>query len=226
MTILDHIFRYVSLRRLDRFWENAKQYITDKISEIVQPSSDKEVVQVLTYAAIEPATASEGDYYIDSSEGLLYQYANGNWNVVLASKECVYITADTAHIYVYNGSVFIDSTGEAIDNTLYVPNITTSLDGYTERGSYNLCVVTQFRAEWYSFAISIRKGKSMVGRPASITYIQTLRNNSGYMLRTKVNTGDWSEWNENTYMTEEEHKPAIDAAIQEAKDWAVVGWVL
>ena len=200
MIILDHIFRYISLRRLERFWENAKQYITDRIAEIVQPAGDKEIVNVLTYGSQAPGIAEDGELYINSVDNTLYVYEEGSWAEVEASESVIYVTSDTAHIYVYSHGVFVDSTGESVDNTIYVNNLTTDLAGYTEQGLYSVCMVEGGTQRFYTMTVNMSR-RNLPGRPPRVItyYLQMLHNNDGYMSRTKVGTGDWGDWNEFLY---------------------------
>ena len=110
-----------------------------------------------------------------------------------------------SRIYLFNDSTcafqdVADPTGKYIqDGTIYVRNITTALEGYTEKGMYNLCYT--------------RSGPNRIGRPAETktifftftvttsgsTITQTLSNHDGYMTRSKVADGDWSNWDGSEY---------------------------
>ena len=110
-----------------------------------------------------------------------------------------------SRIYLFNDSTYAfqdvaDPTGKYIqDGTIYVRNLTTALEGYTEKGMYNLCYT--------------RRGPNRIGQPvetktifftftvttSGYTITQTLSNHDGYMTRSKVADGDWSNWDESEY---------------------------
>lgn len=185
---------YISFRRLSHFWDKAKQYIADRISEIIQPSGDKEIINVLTYDSSAPSSPSAGDYYINSSSNKLYKYVSSSWTEQTADKNVIYITLDTTHMYVYDGTEFKDVTGGDVDNVIYVRNLTTDLEDYTDRGVYTVC---QSKAggvqRWYTLTVTVYRNQGSTGRK------QVLHNNECYMSRTKGGDTAWSDWTTNTY---------------------------
>lgn len=211
---------YISFRRLSQFWDKVKQYIADKIAEIIQPAPQKEIINVLTYSSSAPSSPSDGDYYINSSSDKLYKYSSSSWSEATAKTDVIYIALDTAHIYVYSGSEFVDTTGEMVDNTIYINNIETDLDDYIEDGVYNVCIAQSgvSEQEWYTFTVTV-----FTPRGAMISihdYTQVLHNNNGYKSRKRTDrgstTGTWSSWSEFTYASTddiEKLKPLIYAGL-------------
>lgn len=172
--------------------------VLNEIRALIQPAPEKEVVNVLSAGDTMPEDPSEGDRWIDLESNLLYSYSEDDgWGESDPDEGSVYITADTSHIYLWNGSEFVDSTGQPVDNTLYVHNTTTELEQYTDRGMYNVCVGGN---SWYTMVVS-SSGRTFFGRPprVSVTYRQLLCNNDGWYVRTKVNNGEWSEWEDHEY---------------------------
>lgn len=211
------VFSFISLRRLIRFWEHVKEYIDGKIQDIIQPESEKEVVSVLTCSDTAPEIASDGDYYINTDEPALYVYDDGEWVEDEPSESVIYIALDTSHIYVWNGSEFVDSTGDTVDNTIYVHNLTTALEDYKEPGLFSVCLVNGTFRTYYTMTVSV--SRRMMRPSGSITYYnQTLHNNNGYQYRTKVGSGDWSDWTVFEYVSQEQ--------LQEVSDLAAAGCVL
>ena len=172
--------------------------VLDEIRSLIQPAPEKEVVNVLSAGDTMPEDPSEGDRWIDLENNLLYSYSEGDgWGEDNPDEGSVYITSDTSHIYLWNGSEFVDSTGQPVDNTLYVHNTTTELEQYTDRGMYNVCVGGN---SWYTMVVSLSR-KTLIGRPprVRVTYRQLLCNNDGWYVRTKVDNGEWSEWEDHEY---------------------------
>ena len=192
---------YISKRRLDRFWDKAKRYVDNVVSEAIVPEGSREIRRVLTASTTPPETAEEFDLFINPEMNTLYQWDGEDWNEVDASEEEVYITIDTSHIYTYTDGVFVDSTGTPVDNMLYISDIDEDLDDYTERGLYNVCVLGSrtVPSEYYSFTITKRMGGARGGAVTVIT--QVLHNNKGYLVRY-LRSGSWSEWEEHIYQEE------------------------
>ena len=181
--------------------------VLNEIRALIQPAPEKEVVNVLSAGDTMPEDPSEGDRWIDMENNLLYSYSEDDgWVEDNPDEGSVYITSDTSHIYLWNGSEFVDSTGQPVDNTLYVHNTTTELEQYTDRGMYNVCVGGNF---WYTMVVSSSR-RTFFGRPprVSVTYRQLLCNNDGWYVRTKVNNGEWSEWEDHEY-TYKGHKHVL-----------------
>ncbi|MBE6319484.1 MAG: hypothetical protein E7075_00810 [Bacteroidales bacterium] len=202
----------VTMRRLDRalqqLWKNVKDAILG-VQEIVHPS-EKEIVNAISIASIDDVEApQEGALYMieptssDGVDGFLFLYQNGVFDEVTPEKGIIYIvnSPDKSRIYIYNAPLWEDVTGQPVDNTLYITNTTTDLESYTDKGMYSVCLSIPLRnTEWYTFTVSFNRGRHMLGRPSTNTYIQTLINNDGWKRRTKVGDGSWSEWEEHCYV--------------------------
>ena len=191
--------------------------ITQAINDILaqlQPADDKEIISVLTYSDTTPAAASAGDLYIDSMNDALKEFVDGSWGDAEAQENVIYITNDTTHFYIYKDNEFVDMTGEPIDNTIYVNNL-SDLDEYTDEGIYRVCVTTvtdMVRSfNWYTLVIE----RSVSSRWLRVTITQTLSNRSGYQFRKKTNTMAWDAWEEFIF--------ASKAELQEVYDLACAG---
>ena len=191
--------------------------ITQTINDILaqlQPADDKEIISVLTYSDTTPAAASAGDLYIDSMNDALKEFVDGSWEDAEAQENVIYITDDTTHFYIYKDDAFVDMTGDPIDNTIYVNNL-SELDKYTDEGIYRVCVTTvtdMVRSfNWYTLVIE----RSVASRWLRVTITQTLSNRSGYQFRKKTNTMAWDAWEEFIF--------ASKAELQEAYDLACAG---
>lgn len=199
----------VTMRRLDRalqqLWKNVKDAILG-VQEIVHPS-EKEIVNAISIASIDDVEApQEGAFYMiepsDGVGGFLFLYQNGAFNEVIPEEGIIYIvnSPDKSHIYIYDYPLWEDVTGQSVDNTLYITNTTTDLESYIDKGMYSVCLSLPLRnTEWYTFTISVNRGRHMVGRPATNTYIQTLINNDCWKRRTKIGDDSWSDWTEYRY---------------------------
>lgn len=191
--------------------------ITQAINDILaqlQPADDKEIISVLTYSDTTPASASAGDLYIDSMNDALKEFVDGSWEDAEAQENVIYITDDTTHFYIYKDDAFVDMTGDPIDNTIYVNNL-SELDKYTDEGIYRVCVTTvtdMVRSfNWYTLVIE----RSVASRWFRVTITQTLSNRSGYQFRKKTNTMAWDAWEEFIF--------ASKAELQEVYDLACAG---
>lgn len=217
----------VTMRRLDRalqqLWKNVKDAILG-VQEIVHPS-EKEIVNAISIASIDNVEApQEGAFYMiepsDGVDGFLFLYQNGAFNEVIPEEGIIYIvnSPDKSHIYIYNYPLWEDVTGQPVDNTLYITNTTTDLESYTDKGMYSVCLSLPLRnTEWYTFTISVNRGRHMVGRPATNTYIQTLINNDCWKRRTKIGDDGWSDWTEYRYAYTEDltsKQDKSDASLQ------------
>lgn len=208
---------YISLRRLSYFWDKVKEYISKVVRNTISPSSEKEVVNVLTASATAP-TGVEDAYYINKTENILYVCEQGQWNAVAASEDCIYVTEDTSRIYAWRGTEgFVEITGDAIDDTIHVMNITTDLEDYTTSGLYKVALVNRLTKStvYYTMVVSTTRGKTLIGKPigSGIAYKQMLTHESGWMVRTKQNDGAWGEWTEHTYAYEEDIQEATTEEI-------------
>ena len=222
----------VTMRRLDRalqqLWKNVKDAILG-VQEIVHPS-EKEIVNAISIASIDNVEApQEGALYMieptssDGVDGFLFLYQNGVFDEVTPEKGIIYIvnSPDKTRIYIYNAPLWEDVTGQPVDNTLYITNTTTDLESYTDKGMYSVCLSIPLRnTEWYTFTVSFNRGRHMIGRPSTKTYIQTLINNDGWKRRTKVGDGSWSEWEEHCYVYPENltsKQDKSDSSLQTAE---------
>jgi len=192
--------------------------ITQAINDILaqlQPTDDKEIIGVLSYSSEVPESATEGDLFINSDTNELLEYSDSDeWTPTEAKENVIYITNDTTHFYVYKNNEFVDTTGQPIDNTIYINNL-DELDGFTEDGIYRVCVTTTFTLtinySWYTFIIE----RSVASRLRRVTIMQTLSNRSGYQFRKKNNNGPWLAWEEFIF--------ASKADLQEVYDLACAG---
>lgn len=194
----------ITLRRLERFWENAKLYVNEAVSGL-SPESQKEIIKVLTYSAQAPESPENGNLYI-STNNLLWEYSNGEWTSETPSQDVVYVTSDTSHMYLYNGTEFRDVTGEKVDDTIYVNNLNSDLAEYTDDGVCNVCYTEYLGStQYYVFTITTKKGPNRVGKGSKIYNVQTLRDAQGFMTRSKESTSQqWSTWVEYMYMYEQD----------------------
>lgn len=165
-------------------------------------ATDKEVINVLTASEEAPESAEDGDLYINTDEHNLYEWQEDDWVEIAPSGSVVYLASDNGHIYVYVNDEFADATGEEYNHILYVSNLTNDLAGMTENGIYTVMLVDMFSAKAYTLAVTTLKGPGYIGRPSNITTTQTVQNYEGYMVRTKTNNGEWSEWEEFRYLVE------------------------
>ena len=209
---------YTSFRRLSHFWDKLKTYIADRISEAVHPSETKEVVPVLTYGTTAPASASEGDYYINSSSNKLYEYVSSEWTEDEPSEKVIYVTSDTSHIYLWNGSLFVDATGEAVDNVIYVNDLETELDDVTTSGVYSVCQsissAVGANTKWYSLIVVNGWKRVGTGAYRRKTFTrQVLSDANHWQEREKIGNGDWEDWAIHTYAYTEEVMPLIYAGL-------------
>ena len=110
-----------------------------------------------------------------------------------------------SRIYLFNDSTYAfqdvaDPTGKYIqDGTIYVRNLTTALAGYTDKGMYNLCYTMRGPNRIGQGAVSKTIFYTFTVTTAGSTITQTLSNHDGYMTRSKVADGDWSNWDESEY---------------------------
>lgn len=189
----------ITLRRLERFWKMAKLYVNEAVSG--RPEEEKEIITVLTADSSAPATAEEGDYYINTSSNKLYQYDGSEWGLDTASASVLYITADTSILYLYNGTAFVAITGP-VDNVIYISDY-DDLDTYTTKGLYTVCY-TQPKMTGLYWTMTVVLRSKRVGHTYIDRYTQTLYNYNGYRTRTKEGSGSWSEWEEFVYVSEAE----------------------
>ena len=91
---------------------------------------------------------------------------NALLKVVEPHESVVYITEDTQDIWVWDGAVFVQSTGRIIDNTIYVNNIDQLLLMQLELDKYyNVFVPTSSQlAERYTLVKSSNGVSTLAGR--------------------------------------------------------------
>ena len=168
--------------------------------EALSQEAQKEVINILTYSDVAPEGSDEEDFYINSAENKLYYFDGSDWAEMTPSDNNIYVAADTMHMYMYAENGFVDVTGQTVDNTIYVNNITTDLAGYTDKGMFSVCLSGR---EWSTLIVS-QSRRTLFGRPPRfiITYGQLLRNENGWQFRYKIDDGEWSEWRIQTYSYE------------------------
>lgn len=205
---------YISQRRLDQFWDNAKDYIGDEMGRVITHSdSEKEVVRILTVSDVAPENPENGDLFIDTSDQTLcvWDSEEENWFDTEASKYAVYVAADTNNMYLWDGTAFVDVTGEKVGSTLYVNNLTTDLEWVTTKGVYDVILSKSTGVEVYTLVVTVKEGGPVrPGRPRITLYSQVLQNYRGYMTRTKYGAQSWTEWHEFQYVIEPMDNNDID----------------
>ncbi len=168
--------------------------------EALTQQAQKEIINILTYSNIPPECSDEEGLYINSSENKLYYFDGSGWAEATPSDSNIYVAADTMHMYMYAENGFVDVTGQTVDNTIYVNNITTDLANYTDKGMFSVCLNGR---KWYTLIVSQSRGMQFGIQPRIIiTYGQLLKNENGWQLRLKPNGGKWSEWMVQTYSYE------------------------
>jgi len=202
---------------------NAEQVdgLDEKIAASITPP-EKEVISVLTAGETAPTGMTTHDLWIDTDGNLLLEYDGTRWQPQDVSTEVVYVTLDTSDIYVWNGTEFVMKTNDVVDDTIYIKNINTGLDAYSEKGMWTVCLTTikQRNAEltWYTLSVSyaMRTGgriiSGSIGAVSSqIRITQVLSNAKGYMTRYRDDTeetlhgetttteGTWSSWSSYSY---------------------------
>lgn len=191
-----------------------QEQLIEIVLNITAPAYDKEVVNVRTYSKDAPDSPEEEDLYISANgTGALFVYTDGEWVNEQPSEDVIYITADTSRIYVYNGAEFVDVTGESYNNIIFVSNTTTDLEKYTDVGVYNVCKINGRNTEWFTLTIAAKRGRSLLGRPVLVTIYQTLRNDKGFQIRSKVDSSEFSKWEVSTYAIKEEVMPLVYAGL-------------
>lgn len=184
---------------------NAEQVagLMELVSSVVQPE-EKEVINVLTYAAEPPESPENGDLFINSATNRLMEYVydeqeqEGTWDADEPSTAAIYITNDTQHIYIWNGEEFVDRTGEIVDNTIYVKNLTTDLAEVTNQGIYTVAYKSSSHVNWYTLIVSIARRGSRLA--PIVTTSQTLTWQGGWSQRSKTGIGNWSDWTTHEYV--------------------------
>ena len=184
---------FISVRRLAYWWNKVKDYISNAISNAISPSSEKEVISVLTYSDSAPSSPSADDYYINSDENKLYKYIDSTWVEQEASKDCLYVTEDSQKVYAYIDNEFTDVTGVALDNTITITD-RSQLNDYKERGSYTVIHVGDSYTHVYTFTINY----SYTG--SNLIVEQCLRMSDEYSKRAYNSAlEEWTNWSSSSY---------------------------
>ena len=180
--------------------------LIELLLSITLSPADKEVFTVLTADTTAPSSPTEGDLYINTSDNKLYKYTNGEWveDSDDTMTEAVYLAEDTGHVWTYNGSAFVDSGSNVVDDVIYVRNLTTDLESYTDNGVYTVCyapiALSLISPNWYSMVVT---GNNAGARRK---HYQILQNKDGWQQRLRIDTvdteiheGTWSGWEKVTY---------------------------
>lgn len=191
--------------------------LIELIQSISSTSSEKEVINVLTYSSSAPANPEKNNKYANSADNCIYTYDGDKWVKSTPSAEAIYITADTTHMYAYNAEeeVLVDITGQKIDNTIYTTDLVAGLKPYLEDGIYRVCYTTSGGAstEWYTMSVM----HSDYGSTTRFT--QILQNKDGYAIRYATQYPDasisWGHWQWYRYSFEGRNakKPHLDVAF-------------
>ena len=180
-------------------------YVDEAIEQAIQPSSDKEVYTVLTAGTTAPSSASADDLYINTSDNKLYKYTNGLWveDSDDITTDAVYIAEDTGHVWIYNGTAFVDSGGSTVDNVIYVDNLNTNddLNSCITPGVYTVCYKKTNTEVWFSLVVQV------VRHVTVLSIKQTLSNQNGYRARSRFDIiqgenniiGTWGYWYQYDY---------------------------
>jgi hypothetical protein len=116
-------------------------------------------------------------------------------------------------MWLWNGTMFVNVTGQSVDNIIYINNIDTGLNDVMSKGLYTVCYTAGSRAQYYTLTVNRINGKSMFGRPRIDRYIQTLWNYNEVRNRQKMSNGDWPEWTVKEYV--------FDADLEEVRRLAI-----
>lgn len=166
---------------------NAEQIegLEEMISEAIQPA-EKDVVEVMTYAASAPSSPEDGDMYINSSSNKLFVYDEDmGWTEETPDTSVLYLTNDTTHVYAWTGTTFKDVTGEQF---IPVRNLTTDLEPYTDKGVYTVRLKNGPILVWYTLVV--------IGLSSKVT--QILSWHDGWKRREKTNS-TWGIWETHDY---------------------------
>lgn len=179
----------------------------------------KEVQQVLTVGDTAPADPQDGDYYINtgSESLLLYVEQYEQWQNVSPSEDNIYIAQDTSNMWLWNGTMFVNVTGQSVDNIIYINNLDTGLNNVTNKGLYTVCYTSGSTAQYYTLTVNRINGKSMFGRPRIDKYIQTLWNYNEVRNRQKLSNQDWPEWTVREYVFDDDLEEVRRLAIKAYK---------
>ena len=177
----------------------------DAIRELIKPA-EKEVINATPIESTESVTDPvDNAYYIilptETTNGTLYLYTTEDGFVEQTPNESVaYIVAGdgSTSIYLWNGSKFVDVTGQQVDGTIYVNNLTTDLSSYIETATYRIChsyikqgVAPTREIDFYTLDVA---------KVSQWTRRQILVSNDGYKVRYYNPYEDiWTEWEDHTY---------------------------
>ena len=198
---------------------------------------EKEVINVLCAVDDEnvPTPTHAGDLYINTDEMELYRCVNYaeegeeedlHWKSESPSEEVIYVTDDTAHIWIYDRPVFRDVTGEQIGDVIYIADENEDLKPYLEDGIYKVCKTytrgsvagSTVRTEWYTMTVLHNGRYKRTG--TSVEYTQVLQNEEGYAVRTATQENgepiQWNNWKWHYYMFEglNGKRPKIEITFQ------------
>ncbi len=204
------------LRGLD-FSEEEKQWVLDQIKSAISPDeSEKEVITVLHYGAEAPNEPQEGDLWINSADNYIYTFDSSGMPVQgdTPKTDVLYITADTSHIYIFNGISFTDVTGEKTDDIIYVNNL-DELSAYQDAGIYQVCHMLRngMRGRYYHYYYTMVI--KVMGSTHTTSY--TLSNNDCYLSRSyDILTSEWKEdhWSKFIYVSEDQLNGALSDVIR------------
>ena len=102
------------------------------------------------------------------------------------STEVIYKTLDESKLFLWNGTQFDDVTGRAVDNNIYVADISVLLSLTADEGVYSVLVV-EGSAVSATYSLSVANG----GR--------VLANQDGWALRVQDNGGYAWQWHRYSY---------------------------
>lgn len=161
----------------------------------------------------ENAAGSQLYMFVDGGSGVVYESITPDATLIYAVDK--YKTDGTydSKIYLYNQSSqeFVNVTGDGggyVDgNTIYINDIDTELNGYTEAALYNVVVTKQsvrvgVSKQIYTLAVSSGAKLVLPTNRTVTVYYQVLSNKDGYLSRSKQQGGSWSSWEEFKYAYE------------------------
>ena len=164
-------------------------FIDDKISEFIFPEGEKEVISVLTAGSSAPSSPEADDLYINTDSNKLYKYVSSAWVEQTPSMNVIYVTADTSHVYVWNGTQFNDVTGQPVNGVINFTNWQSDLNPYVTSGYFTAADVRVAPGTYYMLEVKAYKNGNVR---------QTLSNKDGYYTRSR-SYGTWGFWNEYKY---------------------------
>ena len=132
------------------------------------------------------------------------------------STEVIYKTLDESKLFLWNGTQFDDVTGRAVDNNIYVADISVLLSLTADEGVYSVLVV-EGSAVSATYSLSVANG----GR--------VLANQDGWALRVQDNGGYAWQWHRYSYQGHTHSisditdytPPTVDSALSDSSENAV-----